>query len=198
MNLDSLYPRVKYLAEKLIEECKKQGYNILITSTYRSKQEQDELFAQGRTKPGKIITNAKGENSLHNYKVAFDFCINDKQECYNPVLLEKVGQIGKTLGLEWGGDFKTFKDMPHFQYTKGLTLSDFQSGKVPDDVMAIPKEIEKFKYKDDSEISDWAKKAVYELKEKGIMLGDGENFRPKDSITREEIAVLVAKILKRA
>jgi peptidoglycan L-alanyl-D-glutamate endopeptidase CwlK len=103
----------------LLAECKKQGLPILITEGHRTMQEQDGMYAQGRTKPGRIITNCKGNTyqSPHQWGVAFDFCRNVKGREYDNSdgFFDKVGAIGKKLGLFWGGDFKTFTDKPHLQ-----------------------------------------------------------------------------------
>lgn len=133
--LDDLAPQVKDLCDQLRANCAIEGINILITSTYRDFECQDSLYAQGRTLPGKIVTNAKAGQSFHNWRVAFDIVplVNGK-----PVWSTKgealktwlrVGEIGVSLGLEWAGNWKKFKEFPHFQFTNGLTLADFQSGK---------------------------------------------------------------------
>jgi peptidoglycan L-alanyl-D-glutamate endopeptidase CwlK len=44
-------------------------------------------------------------------------------------LWNKIGTIGESVGLEWAGRWKRFREFPHFQFTGGLTLSDFQAGK---------------------------------------------------------------------
>ena len=69
------HPRLQVLATKLIEECAKQGLQIKIGETLRTTAEQDALYAQGRTKPGNIVTNAKGSSykSQHQWGIAFDF-----------------------------------------------------------------------------------------------------------------------------
>ena len=131
--LELLKPKVKELAEKLRDECKKAGCDIIFPQTLRTIAEQDELYAQGRTKPGKIVTWAKGGESFHNFGVAFDFCllVNGKLDWNNLELFKKVGAIGKSLGLEWGGDWpKPKTDLPHFEYKCGFTLKDFQNNKV--------------------------------------------------------------------
>lgn len=122
-----LEPIVAHKAEQLIALAKLHDINLRITSGHRSHEEQDALYAQGRTKPGNIVTNAKGGESLHNYAVAFD--VVDRQRGYDTDW-ELIGTLGKTLGLEWGGDWTDFVDRPHFQYTAGYTLKDFQSGQV--------------------------------------------------------------------
>ncbi|MBU3810127.1 MAG: M15 family metallopeptidase [Candidatus Niameybacter stercoravium] len=132
-DLNELHPKVKELAEKLLEECKKQGLNIKISETYRSIERQDYLYAQGRTRAGNIVTNARGVNmsSYHQWRLAFDIFNNVKGDEYNNKVLSKVGAIGRKIGLEWGGDWQGFKDFPHFQYTFGLSIKDLKSGKRP-------------------------------------------------------------------
>jgi hypothetical protein len=74
--LSVLHPQVRAKAEQLMELCRKNGLSLLITETLRTKAEQDALFAQGRTAPGKIVTNAEYPRSAHCWGVAFDFCRN--------------------------------------------------------------------------------------------------------------------------
>jgi peptidoglycan L-alanyl-D-glutamate endopeptidase CwlK len=130
-NLTDLNPRVAALCSEFINRCKAQNIDILITSTYRDAESQNALYAQGRTTPGKKVTNAKGGQSFHNWKVAFDFCplVNGKPNWTDTALYEKCGKIAEELGLEWAGRWVKFKELAHCQYTNGLTLADFQSGK---------------------------------------------------------------------
>lgn len=128
--IEDLHPHVASLCRKFIEQCKEAGVEVLVTSTYRDHESQNALYAQGRTAPGKIVTKAKGGQSFHNHKVAFDVVplVNGKAIWNDEGLWRKIGQIGQEVGLEWGGNWK-FQDKPHFQYTGGLTLADFQAGK---------------------------------------------------------------------
>jgi peptidoglycan L-alanyl-D-glutamate endopeptidase CwlK len=130
--LEDLLPVVKAKVECMISECKEVGIDLLVTSTYRDHASQDALYAQGRTKPGKIVTNAKAGQSFHNFRCAVDVVplVNGKPmwDAKNPIW-QQVGAIGKSCGLEWAGDWKRFKEYPHFQYTGGLTLKDLQNGK---------------------------------------------------------------------
>lgn len=112
-DINELVLYLKPYATRLIEECKKQGIDIKITETYRSQARQDYLYAQGRTRPGNIVTNAK--TSVHTSRKAFDVCINVKGNEYDEALLKRVGKIGESIGLEWGGNWSSFKDSPHFQ-----------------------------------------------------------------------------------
>ena len=131
--LEDLLPVVKAKVEKFLADAKEQGIDILVTSTYRDMESQDALYAQGRTAPGKIVTNAKSGQSFHNYRCAVDIVplVNGKADwdCSHPVWA-KVAELGKAAGLEWAGDWKgSFKEMAHFQYSGGLTLKDLQEGK---------------------------------------------------------------------
>ena len=129
--LEDLHPKVKSLCENFIKNCDKVGIDVIITSTYRDAESQNALYAQGRTTPGNIVTNAKAGQSLHNWRVAFDFVpiVNGKAIWNDKALFTKCGEIAETLGLEWAGRWTKFKEMAHCQYTNGLTLQDFQQGK---------------------------------------------------------------------
>lgn len=120
------------MAEALLILCKDKGIDVILTSTYRDKESQDALYAQGRTTPGKKVTNAKGGQSMHNWRVAFDVVpvINGKAVWNDDNLWNRVGEIGESVGLEWGGRWSKFIDKPHLQFTQGLTLADFNAGKM--------------------------------------------------------------------
>lgn len=130
-SLDDLNPLVRHLAQRHIEECKKVGIDLLIYCTYRDNEAQNDLYSQGRTKPGSIVTNARGGDSAHNYRIAYDCVplVNGKTAWSDTILYKKVAEIGKKLGLEWAGDWKSFKEFPHFQYTGGLTIAELKAGK---------------------------------------------------------------------
>ena len=113
------HPRLQTLAKKLVAEGKKQGLIIKIGECFRSVAEQDALYAQGRTTAGNIVTYAKGSSysSMHQWGVAFDVIRNDGKGAYEDRdgWFDKVGRLGKSLGLEWGGDWTSPVDKPHFQ-----------------------------------------------------------------------------------
>ena len=129
--LTDLHPKVATMAMHHIAECKEHGIDLLLTSTFRDNESQAALYAQGRTAPGLIVTNANAGDSVHNYRLAYDVVpiINGKPcwDISNPVW-KKVGELGVKCGLEWGGNWKRFKDYPHFQFTGGLTLADLKKG----------------------------------------------------------------------
>lgn len=129
--LEDLNPKVRVLCEKFIEKCKSQNIDVLITSTYRDGASQDALYAQGRTTAGKIVTNARAGQSYHNWRVAFDFVplVHGKAQWSDVATFTKCGEIAESVGLEWAGRWKKFKELAHCQYTNGLKLADFQAGK---------------------------------------------------------------------
>lgn len=130
-NINDLHTKVTAMASEFINRCKAEGIDVLITSTYRDAESQNELYAQGRTKPGKKVTNAKAGQSYHNWRVAFDFVpiINGKAQWNDAELFTKCGEIAEDVGLEWAGRWVKFKELAHCQYTGGLKLADFQAGK---------------------------------------------------------------------
>jgi len=112
--------RNKYLAFAV--EMGLADIDFIVTCTYRSQEEQDALYAQGRTKPGKRVTWTR--NSRHTIRTAFDIAImvNGKL-VWNPNLdadgdgvaeYTEAGRIGEKVGLTWGGRWTT-PDAPHFQ-----------------------------------------------------------------------------------
>lgn len=139
---NGLNPIVSDRSEQLIQMARKKGINIVITDDFRSFEEQDRLYAKGRTAEGEIITYAKGGESYHNYGLAIDFALlNKKQQPIWDMTYDgngngksdwlEVVDIAKELGFEWGGDWIDFKDYPHLQMDFGLSIQDLQKGKIP-------------------------------------------------------------------
>ena len=130
-SLSDLNPKVAALCSEFISRCKAQKIDIVITSTYRDAEAQNALYAQGRSLPGKKVTNAKSGQSFHNWRVAFDFVpiVNGKARWDDTALFTQCGEIAENLGLEWAGRWVKFKELAHCQYTHGLSLADFQAGK---------------------------------------------------------------------
>ncbi|MFR4986124.1 MAG: M15 family metallopeptidase [Lachnospirales bacterium] len=124
-----LHPEVQDIIPKFLEECKKQGLIVKVTDTLRTREEQNKLYAKGRTEPGNIVTNAKYPESNHNWGMAFDICRDDGKGAYYDAddWFKKVGQVGKKVGLTWGGDWKTFPDKPHFELNKYGTISTLRA-----------------------------------------------------------------------
>jgi peptidoglycan L-alanyl-D-glutamate endopeptidase CwlK len=131
--IEDLHPYVAKLCRAFVAACKKDGIDILITSTWRDNESQNALYAQGRTKPGKIVTNARAGSSFHNYKLAFDFVpiVNGKAQWNDLATFKRAGAIGERLGLDWAGRWVSFKELAHLQWTGGLSLAQLRAGKKP-------------------------------------------------------------------
>lgn len=126
--LEDLLPPVQDRAKKFLMLCEENGIDILITCTYRDHEAQARLYAQGRTLPGQIVTWAQPGDSWHNWRRAFDVV---PMRGGKPVwsirghdrdLWLRVGELGMSVGLEWGGSWPRHPDYPHFQDRTGTTL----------------------------------------------------------------------------
>jgi peptidoglycan LD-endopeptidase CwlK len=155
--LNGLHSVVKQAAELLIERSYDRGVPIVITQGLRSIEEQNALYAQGRTqaqlnsvglshvspRPGSIVTKAVGGTSYHNFGLAIDFALlmpDGKNVSWD---MRRDGDFDKTfdwlevveeakkIGFAWGGDWKSFKDYPHFEMNFGLSLAQLRVGVKP-------------------------------------------------------------------
>lgn len=126
-DISDLDPRVQPICRRHIELCEAVGIELLVTSTWRDFESQDDLFAIGRTKDlgRKPVTNAKGGKSWHNYRVAYDVVpiVGGKAQ-WNSPLWKEIIALGIQAGAEAGAEWKTFPDKPHFQHKPaGMTLA---------------------------------------------------------------------------
>lgn len=141
-----LHPSVREEVTNIIAECDKAltgKAKIRITQGLRTIAEQDIMYAKGRTSPGKKITNAKGGQSIHNYGFAVDICLiingkmaswDTKKDWDNDQVADwyECVKIFALYGWEWGGNWKTFKDMSHFEkrnYNSWKKLSKLKKDK---------------------------------------------------------------------
>lgn len=180
--INLLHPRLRRIIPQLIAECAAQGLPVLVTQTMRTKAEQDALYAQGRTKPGAVVTNARYPNSAHCWGVAFDFCRNVRGREYDDSdgFFARVAAIAKPYGLTWGGDWENFVDRPHLELTEFMPGSSvawlirtygtpevFQkSWALEDDEMQ--------RYKTVAELPEWAQATVRKLVGRGVIAGTGD------------------------
>lgn len=111
-DIKELAPLAQEACTLFLAECKKQGINVFITETYRSQERQNYLYEQGRSRPGQVVTWTK--NSNHTGRMAWDIACSPPNNLYDANVLKKAGQVAKTLGIEWGGNWKPL-DTPHFQ-----------------------------------------------------------------------------------
>lgn len=133
-NIETLHPKARDWARAFLESVASsgllpQGWSCRIISGNRTWKEQDELYAQGRTAPGQKVTNARGGQSNHNFGIAWDIGLFDQNGKYltDHKLYLELGVVGRNLGLEWGGDWKSLKDFPHYQVKTGLSVAELRS-----------------------------------------------------------------------
>lgn len=115
--ISQLDKRIQLPCLKLLDQAFKVGLDARVISGYRDPKEQAKLYAQGRTTPGKIVTNARPGYSWHNFGFAFDIGLFTPDGDYidsNDTGLQWLGPIGERLGLAWGGKWSS-PDYPHFQ-----------------------------------------------------------------------------------
>lgn len=101
-----------------MDEARAAGLDVLIYCTFRARDEQDRLYAQGRTAPGKIVTNARAGQSAHNFGLAFDGVpmVAGKPAWDDHEVWQVYGRVAEAVGLEWAGTWIRFKEMPHVQH----------------------------------------------------------------------------------
>ena len=173
------HPRLQKLATELIQKCSAQGLQIKIGETLRTGSEQDTLYAQGRTTPGSIVTNAPGSSysSYHQWGTAFDIYRADGCGAYydKDGFFTRVGAIGVSIGLEWGGNWKSPVDKPHFQlpYWGSTTITLKNLYGTPEEFKKTwsDKPVEKV-YNWTVEVPEWARPTVQKLLDKGYLKGN--------------------------
>lgn len=141
--LTDLHPLMQALVADFLARVELEGIDLLVTCTYRSDEEQARLYAIGRTKPGRRVTNAKPEESMHNFRfngkpaslavdvvplrygkpvwgMTGDGIDNDPSDDMRDdlELWQRVGKLGEAAGLEWAGRWKRFREFPHFQHPR--------------------------------------------------------------------------------
>ena len=133
--INTLHPKVREEVTKIINECDlilTGRAKIRIAQALRTEKEQNDLYAQGRTKPGKKVTNAKFGQSFHCFGLAVDFVliIDGKEASWDMTKdwdgdhtnhWQEIVNVYVKYGWEWGGNLISLKDFPHFQKVFGYT-----------------------------------------------------------------------------
>ena len=193
-DINLLRPDVAANCRKWLDRCKAAGLNVLIANTVRDKEYQEYLYAQGRTRPGSIVTNSKTPTfHADTAGLAFDFCENIKGHEYDDKeFFKKAAAIAKEMGFSWGGDWKSFVDMPHIQWDNQGAWSSamIRAGNLPIEMPLwgeknAEKEDEEMKrYNTIAEMPDWAKPTIEKLVEKGFLNGDGNGLNLSEDMIR--------------
>lgn len=122
--LMTLDPKFRKKVQKFLTNASKKGIELRVISANRNCSEQNKLYAQGRTLPGKKVTNAVCGKSSHNYRKAVDVVeFKNGKPLWKNSNWEKIGRLGEKEGLEWGGRWKSIVDKPHFQDLGGKKIA---------------------------------------------------------------------------
>jgi len=131
--LSDLNEPTRKRVELFVSKCADAGLDILVYCTLRPGAEQDALYAIGRSKPGKVVTNARAGESWHQFGCAADFVplVAGKAQWGDKSLYAKAGIIAENCGLEWAGRWNgSLKETAHIQYRGGNTLAQMRAGAV--------------------------------------------------------------------
>lgn len=185
-DINELTPTAQKACRLFLSKCAAAGLDIFITETYRSQKRQNELWEQGRTKPGQIVTWTL--NSRHTSRRAWDIACNGTT-LYDMSVLRQAGAIAAKLGITWGGTWTT-PDYPHFEIT-----TDW---KEPEEVEEVTQEqFDKMMdtylaERNNATVSDWAKKDW----EKATAEGLTDGTMPQGFATREQVISMLNRINK--
>ena len=207
-DIDLLRPDVAANCHLWVERCRAAGLNVLVTNTVRDREYQAYLYEQGRTRPGGIVTNSPVPTfHADTSGLAFDFCKNVKGHEYDDKdFFREAAAIAKEMGFSWGGDWRSFKDLPHIQWDDGkrYTDSDIKAGRYPPEMplweepMSEQQFYEMFlqamakytKKLNEKEVSAWAKEDWERAVEAGLFDGS----MPQAPLTREQAAAIIARM----
>ena len=207
-DIDLLRPDVAANCHLWVERCRTAGLNVLVTNTVRDREYQAYLYEQGRTRPGGIVTNSPVPTfHADTSGLAFDFCKNVKGHEYDDTdFFREAAAIAKEMGFSWGGDWKSFVDLPHIQWDDGkrYTDSDIKAGRYPpemplwEETMSEQQFYEMFlqamakytKKLESKEVSAWAKEDWERAVEAGLFDGS----MPQAPLTREQAAAIIARM----
>ncbi len=205
-DISALAPVAQTACLAFLELCEKAGLKVRITETYRSQERQNELYAQGRTTPGQIVTWTK--TSRHTSRRAWDICQNIPGREYSDAsFFDSCGKIAESIGIIWGGEWKT-PDRPHFEVTTSWKLPDYYGEEVIDTekleeltkrVDELSKKVEELEkqqqkiYHYTQDVPDWGRATVQKLLDLGYFAGAAA-----DDLNLSEDMLRLFVILERA
>lgn len=116
-----LHPSIRKATTGFIDEAEDMlNVTLRIVQGLRTIDEQNALYAQGRTTKGGIVTNAKGGQSYHNYGLAIDLVEIKNGKANWMFDYELLLPLANKYGFAWGGLFKSIPDKPHFEKKFGF------------------------------------------------------------------------------
>ncbi|MBR3705045.1 MAG: M15 family metallopeptidase, partial [Oscillospiraceae bacterium] len=166
---------------------------------------QEYLYAQGRTRPGSIVTNGKVPTfHADTAGLAFDFCRNVRGHEYDDnAFFAKAAAIAKGLGFSWGGDWKSFPDMPHIQWDDhgAWTGAMILAGKLPPGMPPCTQRREEnteMRYDTVEQCPQWAQASVRKLIERGYLAGNGRGLDLSGDMVRMIVILDRALVFERS
>lgn len=135
--LRGVHPELIRRLETLFDAMERAGYKLFVVEGLRSRQRQGELWRQGRTAPGRRVTNCDGIVRKSNHQVkpdGFGHACDVAFEGATPYPPEEdsawiiLGANANRVGLDWGGDWQKFPDRPHLELPNG---ADIQTQRTP-------------------------------------------------------------------
>lgn len=207
-----LRPDVAANCRLWLERCSAAGLQVLVTSTVRDSAYQAWLYEQGRSRPGAIVTNSPTP-TFHSDKagLAFDFCKNVKgQEYSDPDFFRSAAALAKEMGFSWGGDWKSFPDLPHIQWDANGTWTSAMilKGGLPGPMPLYEEEEETMTQEMFNELMDgyladlrrqapgaWSAEARTWAEQRGLLKGDeAGNMQYRMFLTREQLAEILYRM----
>lgn len=179
-SINELKPIAQKACELFLEKCKEKGLKVKITETYRSQDRQNELYEQGRTSGGNVVTWTK--TSKHTSRMAWDICQDIKGKEYSDnKFFADCGKIAKSLGITWGGNWKT-PDKPHFEVTSGWKYGgDSMTEAEKKEFEKLKKEVNELKenseivYHYTQDLPDYARPTIQKLLDNGVFAGKSDS-----------------------
>lgn len=153
-----VYPDISERVKKTFEEVKTTtGLSMRVTEGLRSWKRQEDLYAQGRTAPGSIVTWSKPGDSFHHYGFAVDACFQGtdpylEHHHRGEMIWREYGRIARLNGLFWGGDWASSTDRPHVQMTYGMSLDRLKALYKEGGISAVWTEADRLR---GAESADW-------------------------------------------
>lgn len=205
-DINALAKNAQEACRAFLDECEAAGLKVRITETYRSQKRQNELYEQGRTKPGNVVTWTK--NSRHTSRRAWDICQNIKGREYSDIsFFDRCGKIAEGLDIIWGGRWKT-PDRPHFEVKKDWVMPENKEKEIIDmeELNALKESVERLSQQIDEvknslpriyhytqDVPEWGRGLVQRLLDEGVFAGAAD-----DDLNLSEDMLRVLVIMDRA
>lgn len=126
--LSDCEPALQLAYTLLLHDFREQtGHDLLLTCTHRTVEEQQKLYAQGRTEPGQIVTQLDGVHKMSNHNLsparAVDVAVLISGKItWDERAYASLGELAHRYNLVWGGSWHSFKDLPHLELGAGAVL----------------------------------------------------------------------------